>query len=59
MTTLHVVRGEAPLAALVAEGDWIVYLQPVPHLTVGPRPGPIDHDQLVALCVAADRVITW
>ena len=67
MRTLHVIRGEAfdggPPLELVAEHDWIVYLHPTPRLVpTHPAPvpaGPIDHDQLVALCFAADRVITW
>jgi hypothetical protein len=59
--TLHVVRGASP-PALVADGDWIVYLTPEPRLdtpTAVLLAGSIDHDQLVALCFAADRVITW
>lgn len=48
-TTLHLVRPGATLPpGVVAEGDRVVYLEEAP-----------DHDQLVALIVAADRVITW
>ncbi len=56
--TLHLVRPAAE--PVVAEGDWVVYLQPL-RLAAHPAlpPGPIDHDQLVALCFAARRVVTW
>lgn len=48
-TTLHLVRAGATLPpGVVAEGDRVVYLEE-----------SIDHDQLVALIVAAGRVITW
>jgi hypothetical protein len=62
-TVLHLVRpGAEPVA--VADRDWVVYLQ---AMQLAPRgappapcpPGPIDHDQLVALVFAADLVITW
>lgn len=59
--TLHVVRPGAHPDA-VADRDWVVYLDPA---RLDPRgepplpPGPIDHEQLVALAFAADRVITW
>jgi hypothetical protein len=50
---------------VVADPDWVVYLQPmalvrggVPHTAPLP-PGPLDHDQLVALVFAADLVVTW
>ena len=58
---LHLVRpGARPDP--VAERDWVVYLEP---LELAPRgrpplpPGPIDHDQLVALAFTADLVVTW
>jgi len=63
---LHLVRGDA-IPPVVADRDWVVYLQP----TAGPGPllanrgepplpaGPIDHDQLVTLLTAADLVVTW
>ena len=58
---LHVVRpGAHP--EVMAERDWVVYLEP---LTLAERgsppvaPGPIDHEQLVALAFAADLVVTW
>jgi hypothetical protein len=61
---LHLVRaGTAP--AVVAERDWVVYLQPT-RLTQGGTPhtaplplGALDHDQVVALAFAADLVVTW
>jgi hypothetical protein len=68
---LHLVRpaaeatvpGEPP--GVVADHDWVVYLQPVrlvrggaPHTAPFP-PGPLDHDQLVVLITAADLVVTW
>jgi hypothetical protein len=63
-TVLHLVR-ERTLPAAVAERDWVVYLQPVelaqggtPHTAPFP-PGPLDHDQVVALAFAADLVVTW
>jgi hypothetical protein len=64
---LHLVRpGAFDVAApLVAERDWVVYLQPTqlvqggsPHTAPFP-PGPLDHDQVVALIFAADLVVTW
>ena len=65
-TVLHLVRSAAPSAELpVADRDWVVYLQAMrlahggaPHTAPLPA-GPIDHDQLVTLIVAADLVITW
>ena len=58
--TLHLVREGEPM--LLAEGDWIVYLDP-PRLSAAGAPplppGPIDHDQLLVLVFAADRVVTW
>ena len=63
-TVLHLVR-EASAPAAVADGDWVVYLHPArlvqggtPHTAPFP-PGPIDHDQVVALVFAADLVVTW
>jgi len=62
---LHLVRPGAHPAVL-ADRDWVVYLDP-PELAdrgapPGP-PGPIDHEQLfdliVALSFAADLVVTW
>jgi hypothetical protein len=64
-TVLHLVRDAAPAAGVVADRDWVVYLQPIrlvhggaPHTAPAPL-GPIDHDQVVALAFAADLVITW
>jgi hypothetical protein len=61
---LHLVRPNAA-PAVVAERDWVVYLQPtrlvqggVPHTALFPL-GPVDHDQVVALAFAADLVVTW
>ncbi len=64
-TVLHVVRSGArpPHDAMVAERDWVVYLQPevlAPSPLPAPfPPGPLTHDQLVALSFAADLVVTW
>ena len=59
-TVLHLVRpGAAPV---VADRDWVVYLQPMQLAPAGAPPvppGPIDHDQLVVLVFAADLVVTW
>ena len=44
---LHVIRGAAPPAGAVANGDTVVYLSVV------------DHDELVALAFAHDLVVTW
>jgi hypothetical protein len=61
---LHLVRANAA-PAVVAEHDWVVYLQPTRLVQGGalhtaPFPlGPIDHDQVVALVFAADLVVTW
>lgn len=61
---LHLVRANT-VPAVVAERDWVVYLQPTrlvqggtPHTAPCPL-GPIDHDQVVALAFAADLVVTW
>lgn len=60
--TLHLVRQGEPMQ--LADGDWIVYLD-VDRPNLAPAgapplpPGPIDHDQLVVLVFAADRVVTW
>ncbi|TMQ06880.1 MAG: hypothetical protein E6J90_44975 [Deltaproteobacteria bacterium] len=62
---LHLVRpGAAGRALPVAERDWVVYLQPMQLVQTGAPPapfppGPLDHDQLVALIFAADLVVTW
>ncbi|MCW5804420.1 MAG: hypothetical protein KIT31_18765 [Deltaproteobacteria bacterium] len=55
--TLHLVRGEARPAA-VADGDWIVQLEPL-EVLAGDERGEIDYTRLVALLFTADRVITW
>ena len=59
--TLHLVRaGASP--ALVDDADWVVYLDEHRLAERGKPvvpPGPIDHDQLLQLVFAADRVITW
>jgi hypothetical protein len=61
---LHLVRANAT-PAMVAERDWVVYLQPTrlvqggaPHTAPFPL-GPVDHDQLITLTFAADLVVTW
>jgi hypothetical protein len=61
---LHLVRANAA-PAMVADRDWVVYLQPArlvqggaPHTAPFPL-GPVDHDQVVALAFAADLVVTW
>ena len=59
---LHLIRTGAPVA--VADRDWVVYLEPdalrlADHGAPPLPPGPIDHDQLVALIAAADLVLTW
>jgi len=64
-TVLHLVREGAVGERLpVAEGDWVVYLQPMALVQAGAPPapfppGPLDHDQLIALAFAADLVVTW
>lgn len=59
--TLHLVRaGASP--RLVDDADWVVYLDEQRLADRGKPvapPGSIDHDQLVQLVFAADRVITW
>jgi len=68
---LHIVRAGARPAVL-ADRDWVVYLDPQPQPQPQPYPaelaargapplppGPIDHEQLVALAFAADLVVTW
>jgi hypothetical protein len=58
--TLHLVRGDT--TPVVADDDWIVYLEPMrlaPHGNPPHPPGPIDHEQLVVLVFAARRVVTW
>jgi hypothetical protein len=59
---LHLVRAAAPPAGVVAEPDWVVYLQAMelaPHGAPPLPPGTLDHDHLVQLSFAADLVITW
>jgi hypothetical protein len=63
-TVLHLVRDPA-VPPVVADRDWVVYLQAAtlvqggtPHTAPFP-PGPVDHDQVIALVFAADLVITW
>ncbi len=63
-TVLHLVRPDTT-PAVVAERDWVVYLQAMrlvqggaPHTAPFPL-GPVDHDQVVALAFAADLVVTW
>ena len=62
VTILHLFRGDTRDEQPVAERDWVVYLK---TMELSPRgepplsPGPIDHDQLVALVFAADLVVTW
>lgn len=63
-TVLHLIRPGAEPPP-VADRDWVVYVQPLelvrggaPHTAPLP-PGPLDHDQLVALVFAADLVVTW
>ena len=60
-TVLHLVRpGATP--AVVAERDWVVYLEPMelaPSATAPVPAGPVTHEQLVALSFAADLVVTW
>ena len=58
---LHLVRPGAEPAAS-ADRDWVVYLDPPELAARGAPPlppGPIDHEQLVALVFAADLVVTW
>ena len=58
--TLHLVRRGEPLR--LDDVDWVVYLHDMRLAEHGAPPlpaGPIDHDQLVQLVVAAERVITW
>jgi hypothetical protein len=58
--TLHLVRTGEPL--ILDDHDWVVYLQRMQLAVRGEptvAPGTIDHDQLVALIFAADRVVTW
>jgi hypothetical protein len=64
-TVLHLVRPGTGRPPVLAERDWVVYLQPMalvhggaPHTAPLP-PGPLDHDQLVTLLFAADLVVTW
>jgi hypothetical protein len=60
--TLHLVRGDEPAPEVVAERDWVVYLQTMDLASNGGPPipaGRIDHDQLVVLIARADRVVTW
>lgn len=60
-TILHLVRAEPPMG-VVAERDWVVYLQNMELAARGEPPappGPIDHVQLVHLIFAADLVVAW
>jgi hypothetical protein len=60
-TILHLVRAGAR-PDVIADRDWVVYLDPPELAERGEPPfppGPIDHEQLIALVFAADLVITW
>ena len=60
-TLLHLVRAGAR-PDVIADRDWVVYLDPLQLAERGSPPlppGPIDHEQLVALVFAADLVVTW
>jgi hypothetical protein len=60
-TILHLVRAGAR-PDVITDRDWVVYLDPLQLAERGAPPvppGPIDHDQLVALVFAADLVVTW
>lgn len=57
---LHLVRAGEP--GVVDGSDWVVYLYAMRLAERGAPPippGPITHDQLVALIFAADLVVTW
>jgi hypothetical protein len=61
MIVLHLVRRELPPGVAAAD-DWIVRLDRLELVAHGspPRaPGSLDHDAVVALIAAADRVVTW
>jgi hypothetical protein len=59
---LHLAR-TAPPAGVVADGDWVVDIADHELRLVTPgapvAPGRIDHDELIRLIAAADRVVTW
>jgi hypothetical protein len=58
---LHLVRAGAR-PDVVADHDWVVYLDPLQLAARGAPPlppGPIDHEQLITLVFAADLVVTW
>lgn len=58
---LHLVRAGAR-PDVIADPDWVVYIEPLQLAARGAPPlppGPIDHDQLVALISAAGLVVTW
>lgn len=60
-TILHLVRAGAR-PDVITDRDWVVYLDPLQLAERGAPPvppGPIDHEQLVALVFAADLVVTW
>ena len=60
-TILHLVRAGAR-PDVISDPDWVVYLDPLQLAERGTPPlppGPIDHDQLLALVCAADLVVTW
>ena len=60
-TILHLVRAGAR-PDVITDRDWVVYLDPLQLAERGAPPfppGPIDHEQLVALAFAADLVVTW
>jgi hypothetical protein len=60
-TILHLVRAGAR-PDVMTDRDWVVYLDPLSLAARGAPPvppGPLTHDQLVALVFAADLVVTW
>lgn len=60
MIVLHLVRNDPP-AGVISDDDWLVRLPELRLESAGApvAAGTIDHDQLVRLIAAADRVVTW
>lgn len=57
---LHIVRDGQP--AILDEADWVVYLHDMrlaDHGAPPQPPGTISYDQLLALILAAELVVTW
>jgi hypothetical protein len=55
---LHLVRTPPP-EPVVADGDWVIYMDRLEIVRGHEAPVAIDYEQLVAVIFSADRIVTW